>query len=63
MESDLTYRWRRGKGEPVKIQADGRTITPEEVSAAILAKLKADCGEARSDVPVQRAADHRSRLF
>jgi molecular chaperone DnaK len=39
---DLSYPLVRRRGEPVRLRAAGREINPEDVSAMILKKLKAD---------------------
>ena len=43
-EGDRNIAWTRG--EPARLRAGGRTVSPEEVSALILQKLKADAERA-----------------
>jgi molecular chaperone DnaK len=41
-DADVSYALTRGRGEPLRVKAGGRDFLPEEVSAHLLAKLKAD---------------------
>ena len=43
---DVSYALRGGRGEPVRIHAGKRDHSPEEISAIILSKLKADAERA-----------------
>ncbi len=50
----VDYRLAGGRGEPVRVVARGRTFSPEEVSAFVLQKLRADA-EGALGVPMTRA--------
>src|SRR5438132_1562398 len=41
-DADVSYTIERRSGQPVRVTANGRRYSPEEVSAQILRKLKAD---------------------
>lgn len=41
-DADVGYTLSRAQGEPVRVKAAGREFRPEEISALVLAKLKAD---------------------
>ena len=43
---DVSYAIERRKGQPVRIAANGQSFSPEEISAFILRKLKADAESA-----------------
>ena len=45
-DADVSYRLERQRGKPVRVLAGGRDFSPEEVSAHILKKLKADAAAA-----------------
>lgn len=45
-DADVSYAIERRKGQPVRVGVNGRTHSPEEISALILRKLKADAERA-----------------
>jgi molecular chaperone DnaK len=51
---DVAYKVVGGSGEPVSVRVRGRDYLPEEVSAEVLRKLRADAGRALGE-PVTRA--------
>jgi molecular chaperone DnaK len=53
-DDDVSYKLKRTPGKPVRIAAGGHESSPEEISALILGKLKADA-EAALGHPVSRA--------
>ncbi|HSP44950.1 MAG TPA: molecular chaperone DnaK [Chthoniobacterales bacterium] len=53
-DSDISYSLERKNGKPVRISAQGREYSPEEISALILGKLKGDAETALGH-PVSRA--------
>jgi molecular chaperone DnaK len=53
-EAQVPYQLRGRAGEPVAVELHGRSLSPEEVSAEILKKLKCDA-EAYLGEPVSRA--------
>jgi molecular chaperone DnaK len=53
-DADVGYELRREKGQPVRIRAAGRDYSPEEISAFVIRKLKADA-EAALGRSVSRA--------
>jgi molecular chaperone DnaK len=53
-DGDVSYALERKSGKPVRIKANEREYSPEEISALILGKLKADA-EAALGHPVSRA--------
>jgi molecular chaperone DnaK len=53
-DADVSYHLERRTGKPIRVAANERTYSPEEISALILAKLKGDA-EAALGHPVSRA--------
>jgi len=53
-DADVSYALERKSGKAVRVSASGRSHSPEEISALILAKLKGDA-EAALGHPVSRA--------
>src|SRR3954470_18519026 len=53
-EADVSYRLERRSGQPVRVLQHGRAISPEEISAFVLKKLRADA-EAALGYEITRA--------
>jgi molecular chaperone DnaK len=53
-DADVSYNLERRTGKPIRVAANERTYSPEEISALILAKLKGDA-ETSLGHPVSRA--------
>ena len=53
-DANVSYEVERERGKPIRVAANGRRYSPEEISALILRKLKAD-GETALGHPVSRA--------
>ncbi|MGI8821252.1 MAG: molecular chaperone DnaK [Chthoniobacterales bacterium] len=53
-DAHVSYKLLRGTGHALKMKAGGREVSPEEVSALVLKKLKADA-EAALGRPIERA--------
>src|SRR4051812_4153491 len=51
---EVSYRIRRGRGEPVRVEVGDKLLLPEEISALVLRKLKSDA-ESALGRPVNRA--------
>ena len=61
-DADVPFEIARAKGQPVRVRARGRDHLPEEISALVLRKLKADAEQRARPHGVARG-HHRAGVF